>query len=152
MADFEDNSEQVFDHPSKSQRKRELSALRDLGEKLLSVHEDQLTVLSPEIVEAVLACKKITKGNARKRQLQYIGKLLRSADNVDQARDLVDRKDAGTRAYTAHFHQLELWRERLIAGDDDTMAEIMDAYPNMDRQHFRHLVKNAIAERVEERE
>jgi ribosome-associated protein len=152
MADFEDNPKRADDQPSKSERKRELAALRDLGERLLSVPEDRLTRLSPAIVEAVLACKKITKGNARKRQLQYIGKLLRSEAYVDDVRDLVDRMDASTRAYNAQFHQLELWRERLISGDDKVMGEIMGTYPDIDRQHFRHLVKNAITERTEERE
>ena len=56
--------------PSKSQRKRDMHALREMGEKLLDVPETQLKGLSDTaIVDAVLACKKITKGNARKRQL-----------------------------------------------------------------------------------
>ena len=63
--------------PSKSQRKREMQLLRDLGEKLLSLPVDHLEKISePAIIVAVQDCKKITKGNARKRQIQFIGKLL----------------------------------------------------------------------------
>lgn len=137
---------------SKSQRKRDMHALRDLGEKLLSVPEDQLRSLSDtDIVEAVLECKKITKGNARKRQLQYIGKLMRSA-NVDEIRELLDQLDSSSSAHVAQFHRLEQWRERLIDEDPDAMAEVLAACPGIDRQHLRQLIRSAIAERNEARD
>lgn len=133
--------------PSKSQRKRDMHALREMGEKLLDVPETQLKGLSDTaIVDAVLACKKITKGNARKRQLQYIGKLMRKTD-VDEIRTLLDRLDASTSAHVAQFHRLEQWRERLIAEDPAAMGEVLDAFPDIDRQHLRQLVRHAIAER-----
>ena len=96
MADDFDDSQQGEDLPSKSQRKRDMLALRDLGEKLLAVPDERLRGLSDSnLVEAVLACKKINKGNARKRQLQYIGKLMRSAD-VDEIHRLAFMSPAST--------------------------------------------------------
>ena len=138
--------------PSKSQRKRDMHALRDMGERLLDIPQAQLKGLSDTaIVEAVMACKKITKGNARKRQLQYIGKLMRKTD-VDEIRTLLDRLDASKGAHVAQFHQLEQWRERLIAEDPAAMEEVFGAFPDMDRQHLRQLVRHAIAERDAARE
>ena len=148
---WSDHSEDEEQHPSKSQRKREMHALRDLGERLLTVPENQLRTLSAtDIVEAVLTCKKITKGNARKRQLQYIGKLMRSAD-VEEIQQLVDRLDASSSAHVAQFHRLEQWRDGLISEEPATMEAVLAAFPEINRQHLRQLVRNAIAERNEER-
>lgn len=151
----EHDSEELPDQdeqPSKSQRKRDMHALRDLGKKLLDVPEDRLRRLSnADIVEAVLTCKKITRGSARKRQLQYIGKLMRSAD-VDEVRDLVDTMDAASSAHVAQFHRLEQWREQLIAEDPNVMQEVLSVCPAIDRQHLRQLIRNAIAERNEARD
>ena len=146
--------EEEFDaeRPSKSQRKREVHALRDLGEELLAIPEAKLKTLSDaRIVEAVLSCKKITKGNARKRQLQYIAKLMRSTD-VDEIQKLIDSLNSNTRTHVMQFHRLEQWRERLIEEDPDAMEEVFAAFPDIDRQHLRQLIRNAIAERLEARE
>jgi ribosome-associated protein len=146
----DDNEEELT--PSKSQRKRDLADLRSLGEQLLSIPEDQLEKLeNPTLIEALLECKKIRKGNARKRQIQYIGKLLRQGD-ADIARELIDRFDASSKSHLMQFHRLEQWRERLISDDADVTNEIADEYPDLDRQHLRQLVRNAASERTEERD
>lgn len=135
--------------PSKSQLKREAKDLVSLGEKLLHLPESQLPQIDlPEVVEAVLAAKKITKGNARKRQLQFIGKLLRKSDTTALVQ-LVNRFDASSKEHATQFHQLEDWRERLIAEDSKVLGEITDAYPDVDRQHLRTLTRNAIREKNE---
>lgn len=151
--DFDEaRSGQTGERPSKSQRKREMQALRDLGERLIDLPDAELTKLDdPELVEAVVAARKIGRGNARKRQVQYIGKLMRHTD-VDAIRELLDRFDAGSRAHVQQFHLLEEWRERLMFGDDRVMEEIAERYPHIDRQHLRQLARNAIAERREERD
>lgn len=152
MSNDPDDAHDTIDRPSKSQRKRDMHGLRDLGERLLSVPEEKLRGLTDtSVVEAVLACKKITKGNARKRQLQYIGKLIRASD-VDEIQQLVDRLDASTRAHVTRFHQLEQWRERLTTKDVGAMEEVFGAFPEIDRQHLRQLVRKAIVERDEERQ
>ena len=131
------------ERPSKSQRKRDMQQLRDLGEHLLAAPEERLLKLSDaNLVEAVLACKKITKGNARKRQLQYIGKLLRTAD-VDAVRELVDSMNAGKKAYAAKFHRLEQWREQLMAENSRAMEDVLAEFPDIDRQHINQLVRQS---------
>ncbi len=135
-----------FDGPSKSQLKREAHAFTEMGEKLLEIPEAQLPQIElPEVVEAVLAAKKFTKGNARKRQLQFIGKLLRKSDTTALIQ-LLNRFDASSNEHAMQFHQLESWRERLIAEDESAMEEIIATYPEVDRQHLRSLTRNAIRE------
>lgn len=150
MSDEEEFDE--FDGPSKSQLKRDAKALVEMGDQLLSIPEDQLHQINlPDVVAAILETKKITKGNARKRQLQYVGKLLRNADLTD-LKQLLARFDASTREHATQFHQLEDWRERLIEGDPSALGEIAESYPNLDRQQLRSLVRNAVKEREQERQ
>lgn len=138
--------------PSKTQRKREMQELRDMGERLLTIPEDGLKQISSQaLIDAVHTCKKIHKGSARKRQVTYIGKLLRS-DLADEVRELIDRFDASSQAHVAKFHQLEVWREGLMNEDQRVLEEVFAAIPHIDRQQLRQLVRNAIAERKQDRE
>ena len=109
--------EDLYDGPSKSQRKRDSKAITNLGSQLLQISDDQLATLPyANIIDAVKQCKKITKGNARKRQIQYIGKLLRHVD-IEEIQLLVDRFDASSQSHVLLFHQLETWRDKLIQQD-----------------------------------
>ncbi|MEX2489040.1 MAG: ribosome biogenesis factor YjgA [Pseudomonadales bacterium] len=132
---------------SKTQQKREMQSLKHLGERLLDLPEEQLqSIGDPGLLEAVTECKRITKGNARKRQIQYIGKLMRSAD-VDRVQQLIDRYDSSTKTHTIQFHKLERWRQELIDEDMQVIDEIIRECPNVDRQHLKQLTRNAINER-----
>lgn len=136
--------------PSRSQRKRDTQALSALGEQLLTIPAAQLELLPyPEVVAAIVECKRITKGNARKRQLGYIGKLIRQVD-IEPITALLDRFDASSRAHVTHFHQLEVWRDKLVAEDKSTLGEILEQYPTIERQQLRQLVRNAVSERQKE--
>ena len=135
--------------PSRSQLKRDVKAITELGTKLLDIPDAQLHKLPyPDLIEAVLACKKITKGNARKRQVLHIGKQLRGL-NLDPVHLLIDRFDASSRNHVIRFHQLEVWRDRLIRQDNQVMDEILHQLPDVDRQHLRQLVRNAANEATE---
>ncbi len=132
---------------SKSQRKREMQELRRLAEKLVQLNDEQLIPLSSAaIINAVHEYRKITKGNASKRQIQYIGKLLRSIE-IDDINKLIDRYDASSKTHARQFHQLEKWREQLITGDFSALDEIAAIYPAMDRQQLKQLTRKAIHER-----
>ena len=149
---MEEDEEFEYDGPSKSQLKRDAKGLVEMGERLLTIPEDQLSHIGlPDVVTAVLDTKKIKKGNARKRMLQYLGKLLRNADltNVEL---LIDRFDASSVEHVTHFHQLEDWRERLIEEDKMVTGEITAVYPDLDRQHLRALARNAINERRQDKQ
>nr|WP_083455975.1 ribosome biogenesis factor YjgA [Desulfosarcina cetonica] len=86
---------------------------------------------------------------ARRRQMQYVGTLMRSVDVEPIEQALMDIEQGAYRQ-TQAFHRLEAWRDRLIDGDDALMAEILEDYPDADRQRLSQLVRNARKERGKE--
>jgi ribosome-associated protein len=140
---FDDDDEEII-YVSKSQLKRESHALQALGEELVELPAAKLAKIPmpAELAEAVALARKIKARGGRKRQLQYIGKLMRSidADPIEQALD--DLKNAAGRE-AARFHRLEQWRDRLVAEGDAALGELLDEFPAADRQHLRQLVRNA---------
>ncbi|MCA1798609.1 MAG: DUF615 domain-containing protein [Xanthomonadaceae bacterium] len=137
---------------SKSQRKREMLALQALGERLVDLPEAQLEHmdLPADLREAVDAARAITARGGRKRQLQYIGKLMRNVDPVP-IRDAFARLDGSDRAEQAKLHRAESWRARLLDDGDAVLSELLDACPGADRQHLRRLTRDAAAERAANR-
>ena len=131
---------------SKSQRKREMGELRELATRLAELNQDQIDQINDTVIrESVEATLKITKGNARKRQIQYTAKLLSKIDNT-QIRQLIDTLDSSSAVYVQKFHRLENWRERLIDGDESVWNHIFLNHPDCDRQLLRQLTRNAVKE------
>lgn len=129
---------------SKSQRKRDLDELKQLGRKLLDFSEDSLRGLGlPELLlEAVLTGKRITSHVARKRQLQYIGKLLHEFD-ATPVRAAVAAREHQHDTSTREFHRLETLREQLLADGDEALPAVLAQFPHADRQRLRKLVRQA---------
>lgn len=129
---------------SKSQIKRELHALQDLGERLTTLKPDMLArlPLSDALLKAVLEAPKHKVHAARKRHIQYIGKLMREQD-VEAIVALLDQMDASTRQYNERFHALERWRDRLVGGSDSDIEALLGEYPEADVQHLRQLIRHA---------
>ena len=124
-----------------------MDGLKKLGDRLTQLSADHLAkVEDDQVREAVKAAGKITKGNAKKRQIQYIAKLLSRID-VDPIKKIIGTLDASSAAYIHKFHQLESWRERLVNGDSEVLSEVLDVSPQADRQRLRHLVRKARDER-----
>jgi len=132
------------DEISKSQRKRDLAELKSLGMELLEFSDDALRQLMlPEVLlEALRTAKRITSNNARKRQLQYIGKLLKDVDAAP-LREAVDARNHQHATHTREFHQLEELRDKLILEGDRALPEVLALYPHTDRQHLRKLLRQA---------
>ena len=138
--------DQQLPEPSKTQRKRDMAELRALGEQLAGLSPQDLEELADERLRvAALEYRRIRKGNAKKRQLQFIGKLLRSAD-IDAVRSLIERKDASKLAHKTAFHQLERWRTLLMEDFGAGVSAIADVYPAVDRQQLRTLTRQAVRE------
>lgn len=132
--------------PSKSQRKREMQAIREMAERLVQLSGEQLATLPyPDVIDAAGQARRITRGNARKRQIQYLAKLLSRQDPAP-VQELLDTLDASSAVHVQKFHQLEDWRERLIDDDPDVMAEILELHPDLDRQQLRQLARAASRE------
>ena len=128
------------EQPSKSQRKREMQALQKTGARLVELNADQLRQIGlPERrLEAILEAQRIRDFEGRRRQMQYIGKLMREVDPAPiQAR--LEQWHGVARAHMASQHRAERWRERLL-DEDDALALFASEYPGSDLQHLRSLV------------
>ncbi len=133
---------------SKSQRKRDMDALKRLGEALLDFDAAALNQLElpEELLDAIKTAKKIHSHGARKRQLQYIGKLLRSID-PEPLHAAVEARRHQQATNTREFHLLEELRESLISEGDSSLATVLEHFPTADRQHIRKLARQALKER-----
>jgi len=134
--------------PSKSQRKRDMHELQDLGVELVELTEQQLaSVELPEnLFDAVMAARRITKHEARRRQMQYIGKLMRGID-PEPIRERISAFKAVSHTQTARLHLLERWRARLLE-DDGALTELLNEHPHADAARLRLLMRNAARERA----
>ena len=132
---------------SKSQIKREMQALRDLGKQLIELPKPSLDKipLTDQLQDAVLAAKEF-KREALRRQIQHIGVLMRDVD-VDAIRVALDSLARPHRKEVRAFHEVEEWRDALIDGDNALLEELANRFEAADRQHLRQLVRNAIKER-----
>ena len=117
------------DFISKTQRKKQMTELQDIGAALVKLSPEQLARLDlPEALrEAVLACKAITKHEAARRQRQYIGKLMRNVDPAPIVEQLA-ALEAPSRKQTALFHVAEKWRDEILRGDE-AVARFAAGFP-----------------------
>lgn len=132
-----------FDRPSKSQLKRDMTALQVLGEELLAMPESRWEPLAlPEILyDALRHAKKITAHEGRRRQIQYLGKLMRKID-PEPIREAVAQFKLGHAKDSLKLHESERWRERLLA-DDAAVQTYIDEHVDVDIQQLRSLVRAA---------
>jgi len=142
----DDDQDEWFEQeegPSKSQIKRDLDALKDLGRELIALTPADLAKLplDERVHEAVLKAQPLSKG-ALKRQTGFIGRLIADTDHQAIRTALAEMRQPHLQA-TQQFHQLETWRDRLLADDDTVMAELRDQFTDIDSQHLRQLVRNA---------
>ncbi|TAK65971.1 MAG: DUF615 domain-containing protein [Betaproteobacteria bacterium] len=128
---------------SKTRKKKDMLALQDLGAKLVDLNEQQIeTMQLPEsLLAAVREARRITKHEARRRQMQYIGRLMRDLDAAPIRERLEEWLGQG-REHTAQLHALERWRDELLAGDP-ALERFLREYPGADSQKLRSLIRNA---------
>ena len=131
---------------SKSDLKKEMDALQDLGKELLTLRADLFQRLQlPEILVGALAeAKRITNFEGKRRQMQYVGKLMRKLDESEVAAinaALTEQKE-GSSIEKALLHAAEQWRDRMIV-DDDAVAQWINEAPETDIQQLRSLVRQA---------
>ena len=132
---------------SKSQMKREMEALQSLGERLTELNDKQLELvpLEDRLLNAITEYRRLRKNEARRRQRQFIGKLMRDTD-AEAIVEVLERFDASRTAHTQHFHKLEQWRKRLL-DESQALTQFLDEYPQVDIQHLRQLVRNTQKEK-----
>lgn len=144
--------EQQYERPSKSQLKREMTALQKLGEDLVAEPRDRVKrVPMPEDVrDAILECQTIKDHEGRRRQLQYVGKKMRTLteEEIAAIQRTLDSWRGLSKADTAALHALERRREKLLA-KDTALTDLLAEHPELDAQQLRTLIRNARREQAE---
>ena len=134
------------DEPSRTDLKRESDEQQKLGEDLLTLRAELMTRLDlPEkLVEAVAEAKRISNFEGLRRQMQFIGKLMRKleAGKIEEIRAALEEQHMPSAKETLLLHQAEQWRDRLVA-DDDAVGQWINLSPDTDSQQLRALVRQA---------
>ena len=133
---------------SKSQVKREMLALQSLGEQLVVLSPDQIKKIEmpQNLREAVLFARTLKKRESWRRQMQYIGTLMRDAD-PEPIRKALDEINRGRGHDAQLFRELEQWRNGLIDGNDEFLANIVNHFPDADQKRLCRLALDARQER-----
>lgn len=141
-----DNELPEYRGPSKSQLKREMTALQELGEELVGLSRERLSRIEmPErLRDAILDAQRISKHEARRRQMQFIGKIMRDVDATPIREALNELKGVSAIANARHHH-LEALRTRLME-DETAFGDLARDFPAADIQHLRQLRRNALRE------
>lgn len=142
---------------SKSQRKRDADAVRDLGAHLAELGASELATipLPDDVLSAIKELNRLRAHGARKRQLGFLAKRMRQIDTAP-IEEALEKLRQVARANTRNLHLIEQWRDRLL-GDlpdesaKDALTRFLDDYPQADRQRFRHLQRQALAQRSQQR-
>ena len=140
---------------SKAQQKREAEAAQVLGTKLVELSVSQLnelsdkTDMSDKLHEALLACQTMNAREARRRQLQYIGKLMRDL-NLESVEKLLAEFKRGGQVATAQLHKTERWRERLLSEGETAFSEMVQTFPATDVKQLRKLISGAQREAAQQ--
>ncbi len=145
--DWEDEDQKEIIWVSKSEIKRDAEDLKQLGEKLVNLTKANLTKvpLDDSLKDAIELAQRLQK-EARRRQLQYIGKLLRSID-AEPIREALEKIENKHNQQQAMLHKLEILRDELVAKGDVALTDLLNEHPSADRQQLRNLIRAAQKEK-----
>ncbi|MFC5428526.1 ribosome biogenesis factor YjgA [Paraburkholderia denitrificans] len=150
-AEVDDNG---YDRPSKSQIKREMEALQELGEALVELPKDALKrmPMTEDLADAVHEARRITDHEGKRRQLQYVGRMMRGLTEAETAalRTALDEHRGVNKAATARLHWIERTRDKLLA-DDAALTDFIRQHPAADPQEGRTLIRNVRREQQQGR-
>ncbi|WP_416347176.1 ribosome biogenesis factor YjgA [Castellaniella sp.] len=137
----QDDDPDAYRGPSKSQVKRDMHALLDLGRELIALPQGKLAQLSldEKLRDAIALAQRINSNEGRRRQVHYVGKLLRQTDALPIRQQLAEWAN-GSHEQARAMHRLEALRERLLT-DDAALTELLDAFPDMDIQALRAQIR-----------
>ncbi len=129
---------------SKTKKKKEMTALQELGAELMYLKVEQLKKIPmpQELFQAIVDAQQIKAHEAKRRQLQYIGSLMRQVDG-ESIRQALQQFQQGQTGDIRSFHTVEDWREKLIHGDSVIMEELRARFPDLDPGDLHRLVINA---------
>lgn len=133
--------------PSKTKIKKQMLDLQDIGEQLVALGADKLKELDlPErLFDAVQEMKRINKFGAQRRQMQYIGRLMRDVEPAPIVAKL-EAWNGKSHQHIAWLHRIERWRDRLLE-NEEALTELLAGHPAADAQRLRTLIRNAHKEK-----
>ncbi len=145
---LQETQDDEIEYVSRTALKKYMEELQELGKRLTELKPDQQAQvpMGDRLREAVAEIAKISAHGAKKRHLQFIGKLMRHEDE-EAIQAAVDSFDSASDAHNQRFHRLERLREGLISDDSAALNEVISSYENCDVQHLRSLIRNAKKER-----
>ncbi len=149
MTKFEHGNEEDWEgRPSKSQRKRDMVALQQLGESLIALAPEQLERLDlhEDLAEAIRFYHILKDKEAKRRHQQFIGTVMRRID-AEPLRRALEELDQLRYQQAEEFHQIELWRDALLEGDGDVLTEMVQRF-ELDPQQLRQLARLAAIEKT----
>ncbi len=143
-ADNSAESENWYDEPSKSQRKREMQALQDLGRQLAKLKPEQIkdAPVEQRLVDEILEYQSISSHEAQRRQMQFIGKLMRSVD-AEAVETFIARFRADSDHHLQRHHEVEQWRDAMLNGGNDALTDFVGQHPATNVQHLRQILRAA---------
>ena len=138
--------EEKIDFVSKTELKKDSKKIQAFGKKMSELSSEEISSFNfPDTISKAIKDLKSIKSNiAKKRQAQYLGKLLREID-LSEAYLRMDQINSNSQLEVRNNHKAEIWRERLIQ-DKDAVTELIELFPGIDRQKIRQLVRNTIKE------
>jgi ribosome-associated protein len=142
----DDDASEFEDAPSKTQRKQASHDLQKLGVALAALTVERLSTvpMGESLRDALLQHKQTRSHEGRRRQMQFVGKLIRRES--DESLQTLQEAIAGSELFVARaslvLHQIEAWRNELLA-DDDAMTAWLEQHPQADAQRLRSLVRAA---------
>ena len=141
MNDYEDDNDEL---PSKSAKKREMKALQELSRRLAGLPEATLDrfELADSTRAVIREIARMKPSGARNREMKYAAQHLAQEDLAAVHAWFEDSK-ARHAAENRHFHELERWRDRLVAEGDEALTELMTERPELDVQAIRQLMRTA---------
>ena len=147
MQRHDDNIDEIDLPPSKTKIKQQMHDLQDIGEQLVELSNDRLKELDlPErLFDAVREMKRINKFGAQRRQMQFIGRLMREVETAPIVAKL-EVWSGKSHQHIAWLHQIERWRDRLLE-DESALTELLADHPAADAQRLRALIRNALKEK-----
>jgi ribosome-associated protein len=136
----------LYNRPSKTQLKKEMHALQSLGQALADLSADQLASMPIEerLRDAIDMLRRTRSHEGRRRQLQFVGKLMRLAD-AEPIREALAALELGSAEDTLRLHRIEAWRKDLVASDD-AITRWVAAHPDTDVKRLRDLARAARAD------
>lgn len=144
-----DQDEDEIIYVSRSEMKRDMLELQRLGEAVVKLSPGQFATIPLEddvLAEAIHTARRIKHREGLRRQMQFIGKLMRKVDTSNIS-DALQKLQDGRKEEARKFHELELWRDRLIEMGPNAIEEVVAKYPDADRQHIRQLIMQAAKEK-----